>query len=90
MTGPVVATTLVLLAVFVPVSFMPGITGALYKQFSVTICVAVVLSSVNALTLSPALCALLLKPRRRRARGRVCSPGWWGRCATATPGWSGG
>ena len=61
-TGPVVATTLVLLAVFVPVSFMPGITGALYKQFSVTICVAVVLSSVNALTLSPALCALLLKP----------------------------
>ena len=61
-TGPVVATTLVLLAVFVPVSFMPGITGELYKQFSVTICVAVVLSSVNALTLSPALCALLLKP----------------------------
>ena len=61
-TGPVVATTLVLLAVFVPVSFMPGITGALYTQFSVTLCVAVVLSSVNALTLSPALCALLLKP----------------------------
>ena len=51
-TGPVVATTLVLLAVFVPVSFMPGITGELYKQFSVTICVAVVLSSVNALTLN--------------------------------------
>ena len=67
-TGPVVATTLVLLAVFVPVSFMPGITGALYKQFSVTICVAVVLSSVNALTLSPALCALLLKPPAAGAR----------------------
>ena len=62
-TGPVVATTLVLLAVFVPVSFMPGITGELYlKQFSVTICVAVSISSLNALTLSPALCALLLKP----------------------------
>ena len=67
-TGPVVATTLVLLAVFVPVSFMPGITGALYKQFSVTICVAVVLSSVSALTLSPALCALLLKPPAADAR----------------------
>lgn len=63
-TGPVVATTLVLLAVFVPVSFMPGITGELYRQFSVTICVAVVISSINALTLAPALCALLLKPSR--------------------------
>ena len=67
-TGPVVATTLVLLAVFVPVSFMPGITGELYQQFSVTICVAVVLSSVNALTLSPALCALLLEPPAAGAR----------------------
>ena len=67
-TGPVIATTLVLLAVFVPVSFMPGITGELYKQFSVTVCVAVVLSSVNALTLSPALCALLLKPPAAGAR----------------------
>ena len=62
-TGPVIASTLVLLAVFVPVSFMPGITGELYTQFSVTICVAVVISSINALTLSPALCALLLRPR---------------------------
>ena len=68
-TGPVVATTLVLLAVFLPVSFMPGVTGALYQQFSVTICVAVVLSSVNALTLSPALCALLLKPPPPAAAG---------------------
>ena len=63
-TGPVVATTLVLLAVFVPVSFMPGITGALYTQFSVMLCVAVVLSSVNALT----LCALLLKSPAAGAR----------------------
>ena len=68
-TGPVIATTLVLLAVFVPVSFMPGITGELYKQFSVTICVAVSISSLNALTLSPALCALLLKPGSGAARG---------------------
>ncbi|MGY0219334.1 efflux RND transporter permease subunit [Endozoicomonadaceae bacterium StTr2] len=60
--GPVIATTLVLLAVFVPVGFMPGITGELYKQFSVTIAVAVCISSINALTLSPALCATFLKP----------------------------
>ncbi len=61
-TGPVVATTLVLLAVFVPTAFLPGITGQLYLQFAVTISVAVVLSSLVALTLSPALCALLLRP----------------------------
>ena len=60
--GPIVATTLVLLAVFVPVGFMPGITGGLYTQFAVTISVAVVISSINALTLSPALCVTLLKP----------------------------
>lgn len=59
--GPIVATTLVLLAVFVPVGFMPGITGGLYSQFAVTISVAVLISSINALTLSPALCASLLK-----------------------------
>jgi len=60
-TGPIIATTLVLLAVFVPVAFMPGITGTIYKQFSVTISVAVIISSINALTLSPALCSVLLK-----------------------------
>lgn len=60
--GPVIATTLVLLAVFVPVAFMPGITGKLYTEFAVTISIAVCFSSLNALTLSPALCALLLKP----------------------------
>ncbi|WP_404338712.1 efflux RND transporter permease subunit [Pseudoalteromonas mariniglutinosa] len=62
-SGPIVATTLVLLAVFVPVGFMPGITGELYKQFSVTISFAVLISSVNALTLSPALCVLLLNEK---------------------------
>jgi multidrug efflux pump len=62
-TGPVIATTLVLLAVFVPVTFMPGITGRLFSQFAVTISVAVVISSINALTLSPALCGLVLKAR---------------------------
>ncbi|NRB34551.1 MAG: efflux RND transporter permease subunit [Rhodobacteraceae bacterium] len=68
-TGPVIATTLVLLAVFVPVTFMPGITGKLYTQFAVTISVAVVISSINALTLSPALCGLVLKARAGPPKG---------------------
>jgi HAE1 family hydrophobic/amphiphilic exporter-1 len=59
-SGPIIATTLVLLAVFVPVTLMPGISGALYRQFALTISVAVVISSVNALTLSPALAAILI------------------------------
>lgn len=63
-TGPIVATTLVLYAVFVPTAFLPGITGQLYLQFAVTISVAVTLSSLIALTLSPALCGLLLRPSR--------------------------
>jgi len=61
-TGPVIATTLVLLAVFVPTAFMGGITGQLYRQFALTISGAVVISTINALTLSPALCGLLLRP----------------------------
>ncbi|XYK80952.1 MAG: efflux RND transporter permease subunit [Labrenzia sp.] len=68
-TGPVVATTLVLLAVFVPTIFMPGITGQLYSQFAVTISVSVVISSINALTLSPALCGLILKARSGPPKG---------------------
>ncbi|MGH7069059.1 MAG: efflux RND transporter permease subunit, partial [Acetobacteraceae bacterium] len=65
-TGPVVATTLVLVAVFAPVGFIAGVTGALYRQFAVTISVSVVISAINALTLSPALTALLLRPPRHR------------------------
>ncbi|MDM8514976.1 multidrug efflux RND transporter permease subunit [Desulfobacterales bacterium HSG16] len=61
-TGPIVATTLVLLAVFIPTAFLGGITGQLYRQFALTIATATVFSSINALTLSPALSALLLKP----------------------------
>ncbi|MEA3240880.1 MAG: multidrug efflux RND transporter permease subunit [Pseudomonadota bacterium] len=68
-TGPIIATTLVLLAVFVPVGFMPGITGKLYKQFSVTICTAVLISTLCALTLSPAMCAVLLRKPRLARRG---------------------
>jgi hydrophobe/amphiphile efflux-1 (HAE1) family protein len=59
-TGPVIATSLVLMAVFVPVAFTPGITGGLYKQFALTIAFAVAISAFNSLTLSPALCAVLL------------------------------
>ena len=61
--GPIIATTVVLMAVFVPIAVLPGITGALYRQFAVTLSAAVILSSINALTLTPALCATLLKPR---------------------------
>ncbi|MFA0084811.1 efflux RND transporter permease subunit [Vibrio sp. 10N.261.51.F12] len=68
-TGPVVATTLVLLAVFAPTAVMPGITGQMYAQFSITICIAVLISSINALTLSPALCASLLKPPKVHEKG---------------------
>jgi len=62
-SGPVVGIALVLSAVFVPTAFIPGITGRLYQQFAVTIAISVILSAFNALTLSPALAALLLKPR---------------------------
>ncbi len=62
----IIATTLVLLAVFVPVAMLPGITGEMYRQFAVTICVAVVFSSLNALTLSPVLCSLLLRPGEKK------------------------
>ncbi|MFA7165213.1 MAG: multidrug efflux RND transporter permease subunit [Desulfoplanes sp.] len=61
-TGPIIATTLVLLAVFIPTAFMGGITGQLYSQFSLTIATATIFSALNALTLSPALCAILLRP----------------------------
>jgi len=67
-TAPVIATTLVLVAVFIPVAVMGGITGRLYQQFAITVAVSVVFSSVNALTLSPALCSLLLR-KRKESRG---------------------
>ncbi len=64
-SGPVVAIALILAAVFVPTAFIPGITGRMYQQFAVTIALSVVISAFNALTLSPALAALLLRPRTR-------------------------
>ena len=60
-TGPVVGIALILAAVFIPVAFMAGITGRLYQQFALTIAISVLISAFNALTLSPALCALLLQ-----------------------------
>lgn len=65
-TGPVIALVIVLAAVFLPVAFLGGITGELYKQFAITITLAVAISGVVALTLSPALCALILKPSEGR------------------------
>jgi hydrophobic/amphiphilic exporter-1 (mainly G- bacteria), HAE1 family len=64
LSGPVVGIALVLSAVFVPTAFIPGITGRLYQQFAVTIAISVLLSAFNALTLSPALAALLLRPKK--------------------------
>ena len=68
-SGPVVAIVLVMCAVFVPVAFLGGITGQLYKQFAITIAISVVLSGIVALTLSPALAAVLLKPTHAEKRG---------------------
>ncbi|MDT3778128.1 multidrug efflux RND transporter permease subunit [Nitrospira sp. MA-1] len=68
-TGPVIALVVVLAAVFLPVAFLGGITGELYQQFAITITLSVVLSGIVALTLSPALCALILKPDQEREAG---------------------
>jgi HAE1 family hydrophobic/amphiphilic exporter-1 len=68
-SGPVIAIALILAAVFIPTAFIPGITGRLYQQFAVTIAVSVIFSAFNALTLSPALAALLLRPKKKNGRG---------------------
>ena len=64
-SGPVIAIAIILAAVFVPTAFIPGITGELYRQFAVTIAVSVIISAFNALSLSPALCALMLRPKKK-------------------------
>jgi len=74
-TGPIIAISLVLLSVFVPIGFIPGISGTLFRQFAVTISVAMVISAINALTLSPALCGALL----RHGGPRKGIMGWIGR-----------
>src|SRR5438876_11029165 len=80
-TGPVIAIALVLCAVFVPTAFMAGISGQFYKQFALTIAVSTIISAFNSLTLSPALCALLLKPhgagRDPLTKGLDFALGWF-------------
>jgi HAE1 family hydrophobic/amphiphilic exporter-1 len=89
-SGPVMAIALVLSAVFIPTVFIPGITGRLYQQFAATIAISVLISAFNALSLSPALAALLLKPRKE-ARGPLGSffalfNRWFGRATTGYVG----
>ena len=84
--GPVVAIALILAAVFIPTAAIPGITGRLYQQFAITIAISVLISAFNALTLSPALAALLLKPRsEKRRRGPLAwFFGWFNRVFSRT------
>ncbi len=96
-TGPIVATTLVLAALFVPIAFVAGITGQLYRQFAVTILITITFSTINALTLSPAMCVLMLRPSREQRsrifgtfnRGLDFSRNWYLAISTACPGGSG-
>ncbi len=74
--GPVVAIALILAAVFIPTAFIPGITGRLYQQFAVTIAISVLISAFNALTLSPALASLLLKPKDKEAKRGLLGRGF--------------
>src|SRR6202522_4307925 len=93
LSGPVIGIALVLSSVFVPTAFIPGITGRLYQQFAITIAISVILSAFNALTLSPALASLMLKPKKQ-PRGplgkffRVFN-GYWERSTDSFVRWSG-
>jgi multidrug efflux pump len=85
-TGPVIAIVLVLCAVFVPIAFLGGLTGELYRQFAVTISIAVVLSGFVALTLTPALCVAMLKNEHKsKARIFLWFNDWLAASRTATP-----
>src|ERR1700691_1444101 len=93
LSGPVVGIALVLAAVFVPTAFIPGITGRLYQQFALTIAISVMLSAFNALTLSPALSALLLKPKKQTRGPLGKFFGWfntyWERSTDSFVRWAG-
>ena len=78
-TGPIIAIVLTLVSVFVPIAFLGGLTGELYRQFAVTIAISVVLSGIVALTLSPALCALILKPHEAPNRFFAAFNRWFAR-----------
>jgi HAE1 family hydrophobic/amphiphilic exporter-1 len=69
-TAPIISITLVIMAVFIPVSFMGGSTGIFYRQFAFTMAFAILISGINALTLSPMLCALLLKTNTKDNEGK--------------------
>ena len=88
--GPVVAIAIILAAVFIPTAFIPGITGRLYQQFALTIAISVIISAFNALSLSPALCAMLLRPKEK-SRGPLSKfYGWFNRMfGRATDGYVG-
>jgi hydrophobe/amphiphile efflux-1 (HAE1) family protein/NodT family efflux transporter outer membrane factor (OMF) lipoprotein len=92
-TSPIIATALVLCAVFVPTAFISGLTGQFYKQFAITIAISTVISAFNSLTLSPALCAVLLKdhsaPKDRFARLMDGALGWFFRPFNRAFAWSG-
>jgi HAE1 family hydrophobic/amphiphilic exporter-1 len=93
LSGPVVGIALVLASVFVPTAFIPGITGRLYQQFAVTIAISVTLSAFNALTLSPALASLLLRPKKETRGPLGKFFGWfntyWDRSTDSFVRWSG-
>ncbi len=92
-TGPIVATALVLCAVFIPTAFITGLSGQFYKQFAITIAISTVISAFNSLTLSPALCAVLLKdhhsPKDLLWRGMDAAFGWFFRPFNKAFAWSG-
>ena len=92
-TSPIIATALVLCAVFVPTAFISGLTGQFYKQFAITIAISTVISAFNSLTLSPALCAVLLKdhhaPKDWFSRGMEKALGWFFRPFNRLFAWSG-
>src|SRR5437773_7775470 len=92
-TSPIIATALVLCAVFIPTAFISGLTGQFYKQFAITIAISTVISAFNSLTLSPALCATLLKshdaPKDWLARGMDRTFGWFFRPFNRMFEWAG-
>lgn len=92
-TSPIIATALVLCAVFVPTAFISGLTGQFYKQFAITIAISTVISAINSLTLSPALCAVLLKDHHAKkdwfARGMEKGLGWFFRPFNRAFAWAG-
>jgi len=84
-SGPVVAIAVILAAVFIPTAFIPGITGRLYQQFALTIAISVIISAFNALSLSPALCAILLRPKDEEKSGPLGGfYGWFNRAFART------